>query len=95
MHERTPGDVDGFMEWVGRRNPHEPEFLQAVEEVAESVVPFLSDHDAYRDARILERLTEPDRMVTFRVNWEDEKGNVRVNRVPSKCQSGHREVSGV
>jgi len=80
MHERTPGDVDGFMEWVGRRNPHEPEFLQAVEEVAESVVPFLADHDAYRDARILERLTEPDRMVTFRVNWEDDAGNVRVNR---------------
>ena len=80
MHERTPDDADGFMAWVGRRNPGEPEFLQAVAEVAESVVPFLADHAAYRDARILERLTEPDRTVMFRVNWEDDAGNVRVNR---------------
>ncbi|QKK07576.1 MAG: NADP-specific glutamate dehydrogenase [Planctomycetota bacterium] len=80
MSNRTPGDLEGFLDWVRGRNPHEPEFLQAVEEVAESVVPFLADHVAYRDARILERLTEPDRMVTFRVNWEDDDGRVRVNR---------------
>lgn len=80
MSNRTPGDLDSFMAWIRDRNPNEPEFQQAVEEVAESVVPFIADHASYRDARVLERITEPDRVLSFRVTWEDDEGNVRVNR---------------
>jgi glutamate dehydrogenase (NADP+) len=69
-----------FLKGLKKRNPHEREFHQAVEEVAASVMPFYLDHKAYRDAQILERLTEPDRVVIFRVVWEDDAGNVRVNR---------------
>ena len=68
------------MKGLRRRNPHEKEFHQAVEEVAKSVMPFYLDHQKYRDAQILERITEPDRIVVFRVCWEDDSGNVRVNR---------------
>ena len=73
-------DVAGFMDWVRQRNPNEPEFLQAVEEVADSIVPFIRDNPKYQNARLLERLTEPDRIITFRVTWEDDEGNVHVNR---------------
>ena len=77
-------DVDehlrDFMEAVRERNPHEPEFCQAVEEVARSVLPWYLDHAPYREAEILERLTEPDRIVIFRVPWETDDGRIRVNR---------------
>ncbi len=63
-----------------RRNPGEHEFHQAVHEVASHIVPFVQAHPVYRDARIFERLTEPDRIVIFRVTWQDDEGNVRVNR---------------
>ena len=63
-----------------KRNPGEGEFHQAVREVAESLMPFLLEHKEYREAQILERMTEPDRMVIFRVTWEDDKGNIRANR---------------
>ena len=69
-----------FMDGLIRRNPGETEFHQAVHEVAATIIPFTSDKPEYRDARILERLTEPDRVVIFRVGWEDDDGNVRVNR---------------
>ncbi len=68
------------MKGLVRRNPGEPEFHQAVEEVAESVLPYVLDHRKYRDAQILERMTEPDRIVIFRVTWEDDKGHIRANR---------------
>jgi len=68
------------MRGLEKRNPHEPEFNQAVHEVVETVMPLVLEHRKYRDAQILERLTEPDRIVIFRVCWEDDKGNVRVNR---------------
>ena len=55
--------VDGFMSGLVKRNPGEPEFHQAVREVAESVVPFVLEHQEYQDAQILERMTEPDRIV--------------------------------
>lgn len=77
---RTPSGFDSFMEWVEQRNHGEPEFLQAVREVMETVYPFAMDHTAYRDARVLERLTEPDRVLAFRVCWQDDSGAVRVNR---------------
>ncbi len=72
--------VKRFMRGLIRRNPHEPEFHQAVREVAESVTPFILDHEEYRKAQIAERMTEPDRIIIFRVTWEDDDGNVRANR---------------
>ena len=63
-----------------RRNPGETEFHQAVQEFVETVMPFVLDHPEYEAAQILERMTEPDRIVIFRVSWEDDEGNVRVNR---------------
>ena len=72
--------LQAFMAGLVRRNQGEPEFHQAVHEVAESVIPFLANHPEYEQVRILERLTEPDRIITFRVTWHDDAGNVRVNR---------------
>ncbi len=63
-----------------KRNPGEPEFHQAVREVAESLVPFVVAHPQYDEAQILERLTEPDRIITFRVTWQDDGGRIRANR---------------
>ena len=72
--------VECFMKGLVKRNPGEPEFQQAVHEVVESLTPFLAEHPEYRDAQILERMTEPDRVVIFRVTWEDDQGNIRANR---------------
>ena len=65
---------------VQKKNPHEPEFLQAVEEVFESLEPVFAKHEKYRKARILERIAEPERVLMFRVPWIDDKGEPRVNR---------------
>ena len=73
-------EVERFMQGLVRRNPGEPEFHQAVQEVAETLVPFTLAHPEYRQAQILERMTEPDRVVIFRVCWEDDDRNIRVNR---------------
>ncbi|MGB0266791.1 MAG: NADP-specific glutamate dehydrogenase [Pseudomonadales bacterium] len=73
-------DLEQFMEGVRRRNPGEPEFHQAVHEVAMDIIPYIADKQVYKDLMILERMTEPDRIVTFRVVWEDDNGNIRVNR---------------
>ncbi len=73
-------DVQAFMHGLVRRNPHEPEFHQAVFEAASSLMPFLRDHAKYREAAILDRMTEPDRIIIFRVVWQDDAGNVRTNR---------------
>lgn len=78
--DTTKKELEHFMEGLKKRNPHEPEFHQAVHEVAESVMPWYLERSDYRDAQILERLTEPDRIIIFRVCWEDDEGNVRVNR---------------
>ena len=72
--------VEGFMNGLIKRNPGEPEFHQAVREVAETLMPFILQHREYKDAQILERLTEPDRVVIFRVCWEDDQDNIRANR---------------
>lgn len=69
-----------FMEGLRKRNPHETEFHQAVEEVAKTIVPFMQDYPQYQEAQILERMTEPDRVIIFRVTWEDDAGNIRANR---------------
>ena len=73
-------EIDGFMEKVKSRNPNEPEFLQAVEEVAEAVIPFIADNRKYEDARILDRIVEPERVLMFRVPWVDDQGDYQVNR---------------
>ena len=73
-------DLEVFMQGLIRRNPGETEFHQAVQEVAGSIIPFIQDKPKYLKMRILERLAEPDRVVIFRVCWEDDQGNIRVNR---------------
>lgn len=73
-------DLAQFMLGLMRRNPGEGEFHQAVQEVAMDVLPYIADKPKYQNLRILERLTEPDRILSFRVCWEDDHGNVRVNR---------------
>lgn len=69
-----------FMLGVMERNPGEPEFHQAVHEVAMDIIPYIADKPIYKDLRILERMTEPDRILSFRVVWEDDDGELRVNR---------------
>ena len=68
------------MHGLEKRNQGEPEFLQAVREVVETVFPYIEKNPKYRKARILERMTEPDRIISFRVTWMDDEGNFRVNR---------------
>lgn len=80
MGSAIAGQVAQFMQEVEARNPNEPEFQQAVFEVVESVLPFVLDNQKYRDARILERMTEPDRVLSFRVCWVDDAGAVQMNR---------------
>ena len=80
MANEAMAEVDRFMQGLIRRNPGEKEFHQAVQEVAESLMPFLLANPRYREAMILERMTEPDRAITFRVSWQDDHGRVRVNR---------------
>jgi glutamate dehydrogenase (NADP+) len=72
--------IQQFMSDVKSRNPHEPEFLQAVEEVVESLALVLERHSEYRSAKILERLVEPERVIMFRVPWVDDQGEIHVNR---------------
>jgi glutamate dehydrogenase (NADP+) len=72
--------VDEFMNWLRQRNPGEKEFHQAIYEVGINVLPFLLDHPEYMEAEIFGRLTEPDRIIIFRVAWQDDEGNIRVNR---------------
>jgi len=73
-------DFNGFMEGVKRRNPHQPEFVQAVQEVAEDIFDFIADKEDYHEQQILRRIAEPDRVVSFRVCWEDDSGCIRVQR---------------
>src|SRR5579864_5726874 len=72
--------VDAFMAQVIATNPNEPEFHQAVREVVESVMPVVESVPAYRQAKVLERIVEPERQIIFRVPWVDDRGQVRVNR---------------
>jgi len=80
MNPKYQAEISAFMDWAKARNGAEPEFLQAVHEVAESVIPFIEENPKYKKARILERITEPERTIMFRVAWTDDAGNVQVNR---------------
>ena len=73
-------EIEQFMGGLEKRNPGETEFHQAVQEFVESVMPYYMDHETYRSAQILERMTEPDRIISFRVTWEDDSGAIRANR---------------
>lgn len=73
-------DLDTFMAGVKKRNPGQTEFIQAVQEVAQDVYGFIDDKEEYHAAQILRRIAEPDRVVSFRVCWEDDNHNIRVQR---------------
>lgn len=73
-------EIEAFMEKVKEKNGNEKEFLQAVEEVAEVIIPFISDKPKYKEAKILERMVEPERTIIFRVPWLDDEGNIQINR---------------
>ena len=72
--------IDAFLKIVRKRDGHEPEFMQAVEEVAETVIPYILENDIYHGKNILMRMCEPERAITFRVSWVDDKGEIWVNR---------------
>tara|TARA_R110002111_G_scaffold103778_3_gene160928 strand:- start:3745 stop:5088 length:1344 start_codon:yes stop_codon:yes gene_type:complete len=74
------GKIDAFLNLVKERNGQEPEFMQAVEEVAETVIPFIENNVKYKGKMLLERMVEPERTIIFRVPWIDDKGNTQVNR---------------
>jgi len=73
-------NVQEFLDKVSQRNPHEPEFLQAVHEVAETIIPFIEENKKYQNHMLLERMVEPERVVMFRVPWTDDNGDIQVNR---------------
>ena len=73
-------DLNQFIEGVKKRNPGQPEFVQAVQEVAEDIFDYIRDKEEYHEYQILRRIAEPDRVVSFRVCWEDDNGNIRVQR---------------
>lgn len=72
--------VNQFMERMLKINPSEPEFLQAVREVAESLIPYIDENPKYKRAKVLERIAEPERTIIFRVPWLDDKGEIQINR---------------
>ncbi|MBW8200770.1 NADP-specific glutamate dehydrogenase [Flagellimonas abyssi] len=80
MEERIEDKIKGFMDEVITRNGHEPEFIQAVQEVAETVIPYIVQHDIYHGKNILLRMVEPERLISFRVAWIDDDGEIHVNR---------------
>jgi len=80
MAKKAELKINEFMEMVTKRNNHEPEFLQAVQEVAETVIPYIANHDIYNGKNILLRMVEPERLISFRVSWVDDAGEIQVNR---------------
>ena len=72
--------INTFIDAVAKRNPNEPEFMQAVKEVAETVIPFIEENKKYQNKMLLERMVEPERVIMFRVTWIDDAGTTQVNR---------------
>ncbi len=72
--------ISSFMEQVEKKNPSQHDFIQAVHEVVESVYPFIEKNQKYKNAKIIERIIEPDRIIIFRVCWEDDQGKIQINR---------------
>ena len=80
MDKSITSKIEEFMKLVKIRNHHEPEFLQAVQEVAETVIPYIINNDIYHGKNILLRMVEPERLLSFRVSWVDDSGEIQVNR---------------
>ena len=80
MSNKYHSEIEAFMDRVRAKNGHEPEFLQAVQEVAEAVIPIVEATPKYKASKILDRIVEPERTIIFRVPWLDDKGEVQVNR---------------
>jgi glutamate dehydrogenase (NADP+) len=80
MSTNYHSEIEAFMNRVSLKNANEPEFLQAVQEVAEAVIPFIEENPKYKKTRILDRIVEPERTIMFRVPWLDDNGEVQVNR---------------
>src|SRR6056297_3122908 len=78
--EDTMYNLEQFMAEIERKNPSETEFIQAAKEVVETIIDTVNENPAYVNAKILERITEPDRVIQFKVEWEDDDGQVQVNR---------------
>jgi glutamate dehydrogenase (NADP+) len=72
--------IENFIAEINRKNSHEPEFMQAVREISENVLPYIISQDIYHGKNILMRMVEPERVLMFRVNWVDDKGEIQVNR---------------
>ncbi len=79
-HSKVENEIRKFMAKVSAKDPNQPEFLQAVMEVAEAVIPFTMENQKYATAKILERIAEPERVIIFRVPWVDDKGRFQINR---------------
>ena len=79
-HYNVEQKIQEFIAKVEAKNPNEPEFIQAVKEVAVTVIPFISTREKYNGMKLLERMAEPERVVIFRVPWVDDKGEIQVNR---------------
>ena len=73
-------NVKAFMDYANSNNPNEPEFLQAVQEVAEAIIPFIEKNPKYQGKKLLERMIEPERTLMFRVPWMDDNGEIQVNK---------------
>lgn len=73
-------NIESFIDLIKSKNPNEPEFIQAVSEVAEAVIPFIENNPQYASDKLLERMAEPERVTMFRVPWTDDNGEVQVNR---------------
>ncbi|WP_066758271.1 NADP-specific glutamate dehydrogenase [Crocinitomix algicola] len=80
MSEKYSAQINEFMEKVKAQNGHESEFIQAVEEVAEAIIPFINENPKYAGINLLERMVEPERTLMFRVPWMDDEGKIQVNR---------------
>ncbi len=80
MNNKYQSEIEDFLAYVSARNPNEPEFLSAVREVAEVIIPFINENPKYKGKKILERMVEPERVIMFRVPWVDDKGEIQVNR---------------
>ena len=79
-HYNVEQKIQEFMAKIEAKNPNEPEFIQAVKEVAVTVIPFISTRKEYTGMKLLERMAEPERVIIFRVPWIDDKGEIQVNR---------------
>ncbi|CAM3725589.1 NADP-specific glutamate dehydrogenase [Flavobacterium gelidilacus] len=79
-HTIMSANILSFIDAVAKRNPNEPEFMQAVKEVAETVIPFIEENKKYQNKMLLERMVESERIIMFRVVWTDDAGKTQVNR---------------